>query len=75
MVCMMSLLVWLPAPMFLSRVFVSGPISFQSGVSIQWGLCPGVGVSGQGLGGSLSRWSLSRGLCQGDPPGQRTPVW
>ena len=38
--CMMSLPVWLPGPMFLPGVFVPG-LMFFLGVSDQRGLCPG----------------------------------
>ena len=48
----------------LSRVVsIQGGVSVW-GVSVQGGLCPG---------GSLSRGSLSRGVCQGDPPDRAPP--
>ena len=70
--CMMSLPVWLPGPMFLLGWSLSlVPCSFQ-GVSVQGSLFRGclsgvsvLGVSVQGSPwGSLSKGSLSGGLCQ-----------
>ena len=78
--CMMSLPVWLPGPMFLlggalclwSHVLSAGSLS--RGISVQGNFCPG-GLYPGGLcpGESLSRGSLSRrglsprSLCQADP--------
>ena len=74
--CMMSPPVWLPGPMFLLRVSVSGTMFIPGGslsggslFSVQGVLCPGGSLSR----GSLFTESLSRGifvqwcLCQGDP--------
>ena len=66
----------------LSVILFTGVVSFQGGLSVQWGLCPVGSLSGGlcpgwvSVWGSLSRGSLSRGvsvqegggLCQEDPP-------
>ena len=81
--CMMSLPVWLPGPMFLLGVSVSGPIFLLArGVFVQ-GVCLGslsgaISVLGVSVQTSLSRESLSGrslsgGHCPGKPPGQRPP--
>ena len=47
------------------NVFTPVCHSVHRGVSVQQGLCPGglcLEGEGHGLGGSLSRWSLSKGV-------------
>ena len=65
---MMSLLVWLPGPMFLLRSLCLGGGVFVQGVSVWGSLSRGTSVQGgfspewSLSGGSLSRESLSRGF-------------